>query len=192
VTNQYHQVQIDQLPEAPPLENIQVSAAPFYDTSGVILNWPAMTGAVQSYHIFRDGQYAGQTTGVETTFINHWLPTHQLYSYVIKAFDINGVLIGESNPVQSYAGDSVAPTQPGNVAAVANDAQGFNISWTPSTDAVGVTYYVIYENGVAITIRTEPFYAANWLSAGSWHYQIVAYDGAGNASLRSEIMTVER
>ncbi|MDQ5922811.1 MAG: Beta helix protein, partial [Patescibacteria group bacterium] len=50
--------------------------------------------------------------------------------------------------------DTTAPTVPTNLAGTATSSSQINLSWTASTDAVGVTGYKIYRNGTQIATST--------------------------------------
>lgn len=68
---------------------------------------------------------------------------------------------------------------------------GVTLSWTPTTDNVGVAGYAIFRNGVfATTVSTPPFYDQGLPSGVTYTYYLKAYDAHGNVSGESPTFTV--
>ncbi|MHA6529608.1 carbohydrate binding domain-containing protein [Paenibacillus sp. BAC0078] len=82
--------------------------------------------------------------------------------------------------------DTEAPSVPGNVTATVQSASSALVSWTASTDNVGVTGYEIYRDGVKVGTSATTSYTDNGLSAQtSYSYKVKAFDAAGNLSALS-------
>ena len=82
--------------------------------------------------------------------------------------------------------DTTAPTTPTSLAATPTSTTQINLSWTASTDAVGVTGYRIYRNGTQITTTTGTTYSNTGLTAATTYtYTVQAYDAAGNSSAQT-------
>jgi hypothetical protein len=61
-----------------------------------------------------------------------------------------------------------------------------NLSWTASTDNVGVAGYKIYQNNIQIGTTANTSYQSTGLKAStSYSYRVAAYDAAGNTSTKS-------
>src|SRR5439155_26638337 len=61
-----------------------------------------------------------------------------------------------------------------------------NLSWTASTDNVGVFGYDIYRNGAKVGSSAAPSYSDTGLAASTaYTYTVDAYDAAGNTSAKS-------
>ncbi|WP_217593199.1 carbohydrate binding domain-containing protein [Cohnella sp. GbtcB17] len=91
------------------------------------------------------------------------------------------------------SGDSQAPTVPGSVSATATSATTVNVTWTASTDNVGVTAYDIYRGGAKIgsAAGNATSYTDSTAAAGTtYSYTVKALDTAGNASAASAAATV--
>jgi uncharacterized repeat protein (TIGR03806 family) len=88
--------------------------------------------------------------------------------------------------------DTTAPTVPAGVTVTAQSPTSLLISWTASTDAVGVTGYRVFRDGGATAIATVggTSYSDNTLQANSaYSYQVRAFDAAGNTSgLSTEVV----
>jgi hypothetical protein len=84
------------------------------------------------------------------------------------------------------AADTTAPSVPAGFKASAASSSQINLSWSASSDAVGVTGYRIFRNGVAIANVNALSYSNSGLSAStSYSYAVAAYDAAGNLSAQS-------
>jgi alpha-amylase len=59
------------------------------------------------------------------------------------------------------------------------------LSWTPSTDNVGVAGYIVYRNGTQIGTSPTASYVATGLPVGSNYIAVAAYDAAGNTTVKS-------
>ena len=91
----------------------------------------------------------------------------------------------------ALTGDSEAPIVPANLAASATTATSTTLTWSASTDNVGVTGYRIYRNGTQVGTTTATTYTDTGLTTGTtYSYQVVAYDAAGNVSGYSAALSV--
>ncbi|OHX66674.1 fibronectin type III domain-containing protein [Flammeovirga pacifica] len=123
------------------------------------------TVTVQIGHLFRTGSTKSQ--------LSYSLPTR---------------LAGVTEDSQP---DFDAPSQPTDLTAV--DVQGTNValSWTASTDNVGVLGYNIYQDGIKIQTTTATSFKVNGLSTSTeYTFEVDAYDAAGNVSAKSDALTL--
>jgi hypothetical protein len=87
--------------------------------------------------------------------------------------------------------DVTAPSTPSSLAATSPDPSKANLSWSASTDNVGVTGYKIYRNNSEIgTSATTSFTDSSTVEATIYNYTVKAYDNAGNFSASSNTATV--
>ena len=70
------------------------------------------------------------------------------YQYTVKARDAKQNCSAASNTATVTVPDTVKPTAPSNLSAQVGGPAQVNLSWTASTDNVGVTNYRIYRNGL--------------------------------------------
>jgi PKD repeat protein len=95
--------------------------------------------------------------------------------------------IGYTRPV---VGDTTAPSVPTNVVASNVTTSGFNLAWTPSTDAVGVTGYDVQLNGISYASPTGASVAVTGKPASTTYtIRVRARDAAGNYSALSDPIT---
>jgi chitodextrinase len=93
---------------------------------------------------------------------------------------------GNDNSSNNNANDITPPTAPANLIAAAISSTQISLSWSASTDDVGVTGYRIYRNGTEIATTTDTNYSNNGLvPSTSYTYTVTAYDATGNESAPS-------
>ncbi len=117
--------------------------------------------------------------------------THALTS---EAYDAAGN-IGTSTAVSvtvSNLSDTTPPTAPANLSASPTGKRKISLSWTASTDNVGVTGYRVWQATSAggpfsqIATTTSTSYANNGLTSGTtYFYYVQATDAGGNVSAAS-------
>ncbi|MBV1855956.1 DUF4832 domain-containing protein, partial [Catellatospora tritici] len=113
------------------------------DTS-VSLSWSASTDnvGVTGYQVLRDGVVAGSPTG--TTFTDTGRSPGNTYQYTVRALDAAGNVSGQSAAVSATttgcSGDCTAPSAP-VLSSTGKSDTTVSLSWTASTDNVGVTGY---------------------------------------------------
>ena len=132
------------------------------------------------------------TTPGATTYSATGLTISTSYSYRVRATDAAGNLSAYSNTASaSTLGDTQAPTAPSNLTATAASTTQINLSWTASTDNVGVTGYRVEQcqgSGcstfaqVGTTAGTTTYSATGLTTNTSYSYRVRATDAAGNLS----------
>ena len=89
--------------------------------------------------------------------------------------------------------DTQPPTAPTNLASSAITQISFTLSWTASTDNVGVTGYDIYQNGIKINpsnITGTSYNVTGLAPSTTYSYYVKAKDAAGNQSVASILLNV--
>ncbi|OXB25429.1 peptidase M4 [Flavobacterium tructae] len=87
--------------------------------------------------------------------------------------------------------DTTAPTAPTNLAASGTTGSTTNLTWTASTDNVGVTGYDIYQGTTLKGSSTTTNYTVTGLTAlTAYSFSVKAKDGAGNVSTASNVVNV--
>lgn len=103
-----------------------------------------------------------------------------------------------NNALGGTPGDSTPPTAPSNLAGTGVTASSASLSWTGSTDNVGVTGYDILRapgtsGGTFTQVGTSAgtsFTNTGLTASTSYRYQVRARDAAGNLSTVSNTVTV--
>jgi hypothetical protein len=127
----------------------------------------------------------GNTTN-KTTFTLTGLTLGRSYTVRVKAYDFNtntGNQSDFSDPVTATTADSTPPTQPGGLTVSNTTENSATISWTASSDNVGVQGYSITVNGVYLATTKNTSYTISGLSpATSYSVEVKAFDATKNFS----------
>jgi chitodextrinase len=87
--------------------------------------------------------------------------------------------------------DTEAPTAPNSLGSSSITETSVNLSWTASTDNVGVSEYDIYRNGSYLASSSNTTYNVTGLTAStSYTFYVKAKDEAGNISAASNTINV--
>ncbi|MDO8742560.1 MAG: Ig-like domain-containing protein, partial [bacterium] len=112
--------------------------------------------------------------------------THTLTATARDAAGNTTTSTGVSVTVSNVLSDTSPPTTPSGLTATAISTTQINLSWSASTDNVGVTGYKIYRNGTQIATSATNSYSNTGLTASTaYSYTVSAYDAAGNTSVQS-------
>jgi len=147
----------------------------------VALSWGAASDdvGVVYYELRRDGAAIAFQEG--RTFTDTSLANGTAYAYTVLAIDA----AGNASPVSSATAtpaDTAAPSVPTGLAATPGNAQ-VSLTWTASTDNVGVTGYRVYRDNVLIASPSTPYYSDSAVTNSiTYAYKVVAVDGSANAS----------
>jgi fibronectin type 3 domain-containing protein len=127
-----------------------------------------------------------------TSYSDLGLTAATSYSYRVRATDAAGNLSPYSNIVSSttLSGDTTPPSAPSALTGTAGGYTQINLTWTLSTDNVGVTNYLVERcqganctNFAQIGTTAATSYSDTGLSiATTYTYRVRATDAAGNLS----------
>jgi uncharacterized membrane protein/fibronectin type 3 domain-containing protein len=169
------------------------------------LSWKASTetgGTISDYSVERcQGSnctnFSQIGTSVDTVYNDTGLTPGTIYSYRVRATDAAGSLSPYSNMASASAQnpDNQPPTAPSNLTATGVSPSQINLSWTASTDDVGISDYLIERClGAACTptYRINTSTSATYSDTGlpavtTYTYRVRATDAAGNLSPYSNV-----
>jgi chitodextrinase len=162
-------------------------------TTTTNLSWTAATDnvGVTAYDIYKGTTLIA--TVATTTYAVTGLTASTAYSFSVKAKDAAGNVSAGSNTVNitTLTPDTQAPSTPTNLAAAGTTATTTNLSWTASTDNVGVTAYDVYQGATLKASVTTTSYAVTGLTASTaYTFSVKAKDAAGNVSASSNVVSV--
>ena len=178
-------------------------AAAALSDSQINLSWTAATDdiAVTSYLVERCAgvncsAFAQIATNSSTAFSNTSLLGSTTYRYRVRATDAAGNLGPYSNiatAITPAPPDTQAPTAPSGLNPVVASNTRIDLSWTASTDNIGVTAYLVEQcqgagcSGFAqVGTTSSPLFSATGLSGStSYSFRVRATDAAGNVSAYS-------
>jgi hypothetical protein len=176
-------------PNAPPPATNLVAIAQGF--TSVRLTWAANPNpanrqtAFEIYRGTRSGSYT-YLLSVNPDSLDYTDATLQpgtKYFYAIRAVDTTGAAALSNVAAVTTTADVTPPTAPGNLTVVSSTTSSVGLSWTASTDNVGVDHYAIYVNGVLTNVTTNLNFLVNALTANQlYSFYVKAVDGSGNYS----------
>jgi predicted phage tail protein len=169
----------------------------------ISLTWTASTDnvGVTGYQIQRCqgagcSTFAQIGTSTSTTYADTGTAASTTYSYRVLATDAAGNLSGYSNTATATISTS-GPSVPAGLAASAASSSEIDLSWTASTDSLGVTGYDVERcagsgctDFAQIDQPTGITYVDSGLSASTtYSYRVRAIDTAGNLGGYSSVVS---
>jgi hypothetical protein len=95
----------------------------------------------------------------------------------------NSVAGGVASVTLSWGPDGTPPTVPSGLTVAMTGASTARVTWTASSDNVGVSGYRVSRDGTFLgTVTASPFDDSGLVAGSTYAYSVVAFDAAGNAS----------
>ena len=163
-------------------------------SSGQIrLTWTASTDnvGVTGYDVYANGQVRGTVAGNVLTYTDTQ-PLTTTVEYYVRARDAAGNQSANSNRVTRTGqgpSDPTPPTAPGGLAFTEPGTGQIRLTWTASTDNVGVTGYDVYVNGQPTSVGNVLTFTDTQPATATVEYFVRARDAAGNQSGDSNHVT---
>jgi len=185
---------------APPADTQAPSAPTALTTSAITatsftLGWTASTDniGVVSYEVFNGTTSLGTTTSTSKAITG--LTCNTTYNLTVKAKDAAGnisVASAIKTQVTAACPDTQAPSAPTALVASALNNTSFTLTWTASTDNVGVVSYEIFAGTTSKGTTTSNSMSISGLTANtSYTMTVKAKDAAGNVSVASTSLVVK-
>jgi len=187
---------LEEAQDTTPPSDVQGLTIDSETNNAVSISWNSNTETnLAGYKVYVDGVLE-DTLGTQTNYTILGLLQNTIYLIRVTAFDSNGnessfASATEVDAITSEQ-DTTPPTTPTNLSADLVGRTQVTISWTASTDNVGVNYYRIYLDGV-VQLPTEigTTYTIFGLQAGTQYtINVDAVDTSGNASALSSNLIV--
>jgi chitodextrinase len=179
--------------------------APSRTNSSISLSWAASTDnvGVAAYVVYSGASPLATVSGSTTVAKVTGLSPGSAYNLTVRAKDAAGNVSDPSNTiavVTTATGadgkrDTTPPSAPGLPSASTITSSGLVLSWNPSSDDVGVSYYDVYQLAkdgdllLATSIGTFAW-IRELMPATSYTFYLKARDLAGNVSAASRSVTV--
>lgn len=169
-----------------------LGATPISQTQ-INLSWSGSTdtggSGLAGYRIYRGGTQVG--TSATTSYSDSGLAAGTTYLYRVAAYDGAGNVSAQSSQVSAKTLDTMPPSTPTNLSGSATSATLINLTWTASTDNVGVTGYRVYRGGSQIgTSATATYADSTVVGSTTYSYRVAAYDAATNVSAQSTAKSI--
>ena len=178
---------------APSVPELTSATATAFDRA--TLTWSASSDDVQvtGYGVYRGGVEVATLPGDETAYEDIGLAGASTYAYSVDAFDAAGNRAATSAALEvttPAAPDTDPPSPPRNLVAVAPAPREVDLTWTQSSDNIGIDTYRIVRDGVPIgevAATVDPYedqvFVDRTARAGTTYtYEVDADDVAGNRS----------
>jgi fibronectin type 3 domain-containing protein len=178
-------------------------------TTSIALAWTASTdntggSGLAGYHLYRTTASSTTTliaSPTGTSYTDSGLLPNTTYTYSVSAYDkaANGSVASSDITVTTNTPlpppDITPPSVPTGLTATAANSAQVNLSWTASTDNVGVTEYKLYRNGSTTALATVAAPTTSYQDAAvsantGYSYTVTALDAAGNQSAKSTSVSV--
>jgi chitodextrinase len=161
------------------------------DPLRVTVTWNAAADNVgaTSYRVYRNGAQIATTSA--TSWVDSAVADATTYAYTVRALDAAGNMGDASAAATVVTPDLTAPSVPTNLTATPVSTARIDLTWTPSTDKVGVAGYHVYRDGVYIASTPAASYVDTTVRAATtYSYAVSAYDAAGNVSAATALVPV--
>ena len=99
---------------------------------------------------------------------------------------------GSDDPTPQPTADTTAPTAPTNLTKSNTTITSVDLSWTASTDNIGVKNYSIYKDDTDLVTTSSVTHTVSGLTANTTYaFKVKAKDAAGNESGFGNIVNVK-
>ncbi|MDG4790480.1 hypothetical protein O7626_31965 [Micromonospora sp. WMMD1102] len=171
----------------------------------VTLTWPASTDdvGVTQYYVYQGdqfySQYLARVVPDNTPLTLQLGPTAATTHFSVTARDAAGnisafsprALVPQPPSFPRSGNDTVPPSPPGNPVVTAVTPNGYQVTWEPATDNIGVIEYHVYhvfaidEVRIAAKVTTN---SAVFMPRGGYEtIRVVAYDASWNSSSSAHV-----
>ena len=185
----------------PPVQDSQAPSTPtgvtaVYSNSAIQMNWNPSTDnvGVALYKVINDPSQIG--TSATTSYVITSPVAGSTYRLTTQACDTAGNCSWWGNiavltvPTAPPPADTTVPSNPLNLAASLSGTTA-NLSWSASTDNVGVTGYQVFQGTTLKGTTASTGYSVASLTQGqSYSFSVKAFDAANNVSGLSNTVTV--
>ena len=127
----------------------------------------------------------------------NWVEAYPTADYVVSANTSYTISFSSDThqitvaTIASCGGEISPPTKPGTPTSTNTVYNSVVLTWTASTDNVGVIGYRVLRNGVQIGTSATNTYTDNTVAAStSYTYTVIAYDASNNNSVTSDSLAV--
>lgn len=171
----------------PPSQVTNLKASVISDNS-ITLEWTAATDniGVRHYEIERDNNFIKTTTA--THYTDAGLKVGQEYVYRVRAADDAGNIGLPVSITVRTQNDTTRPSAPKDLRGAFTTADSVTLTWSASSDNVGVKHYEVLRNFLHLGDTTSTQYIDRGVTPASYFYQVRAVDAAGNSATSESIM----
>lgn len=183
------------VPDVTPPDTPAQPAVKLTSTKSITVTWKAVTDnvGVSGYQVWRNGALVTTVTGL--TYTDSSVKQGGSYSYQVSAVDAAGNVSTASPASRTLSiADTTKPSTPLNLKGTSTTARTVTLTWSASSDNVGVTGYYVFRSGTRLATVSggKLTYGATGLTSGkSYTFTVQAFDAAGNVSSKSAGLTIK-
>jgi chitodextrinase len=157
--------------------------------TSINLTWTAVSGA-SGYSIYRNSTSAPIATTTAISWLNSGLTPATANTYYVAAYSATTTSVLSDAAIATTTADTVAPTTPGNLISQTLSTTAIKLSWTASTDNIGIAKYNVYRNNSLIATTSSLNYTNSGLTASTtYRYKLSAVDTSGLESTKTATVT---
>ena len=159
--------------------------------SSATLTWQDSTDdtAVVGYDVYSGGAKVATEAAASHVFV---VSCGHRYTFGVVAFDLEGnrshMVTVSVETDDCPAGDTSAPSKPGGLQVTLSGSSAW-LSWTPSTDNVGVTGYDVYAGSTKLATEVVTSHIFTVSCGHTYTFGVIAFDAAGNRSSMATVQT---
>jgi F5/8 type C domain/Fibronectin type III domain/Right handed beta helix region len=179
-------------------QEIQIDLGNTYDVSGFryLPRTDGGNGNIAEYEFYvssdgsdwgtpvATGTFGSGTEEKEVLFSSSKTGSYVRFNAISEQSGLDVIVVRELNVLgTSFSPDTESPSVPENLQATAVSSSQIDLSWSASTDNVGVVGYDIYCDGGYLDSTADTSYSDTGLDPDTtYSYTVLAYDAAGNES----------
>ena len=179
-----------------PPNNVQGLAVDSVTYNSVSISWTGNTDTdLAGYKVYLDG-VLNATLGIQDSYTIIGLAQNTSYDIRVTAYDTSGnesaFASATEVTAQTQVQDVSAPTKPTNLSDDLIGATAISISWTASTDDVGIDYYRVYVDDIvqSPTTSNTAYTITGLIPDTQYTINVDAVDTSGNISPLSDDLIV--
>ena len=179
-----------------PPNNVQCLAVDSVTYNSVSISWTGNTDTdLAGYKVYLDG-VLNATLGIQDSYIITSLAQGTSYNIRVTAYDTSGNESAFASATEVTAQTSVQdvtpPTKPTNLSTGLIGSTAIGISWTASTDDVGIDYYRVYVDDIvqSPTTSNTSYTITGLIPDTQYTINVDAVDTSGNFSQLSDDLIV--
>ena len=179
-----------------PPNNVQGLAVDSVTYNSVSISWTGNTDTdLAGYKVYLDG-VLNATLGIQDSYIITSLAQGTSYNIRVTAYDTSGNESAFASATEVTAQTSVQdvtpPTKPTNLSDGLIGSTAIGISWTASTDNVGIDYYRVYVDDIvqSPTTSNTSYTITGLIPDTQYTINVDAVDTSGNFSQLSDDLIV--
>ena len=179
-----------------PPNNVQGLAVDSVTYNSVSISWTGNTDTdLAGYKVYLDG-VLNATLGIQDSYIITSLAQGTSYNIRVTAYDTSGNESAFASATEVTAQTSIQdvtpPTKPTNLSTGLIGSTAIGISWTASTDNVGIDYYRVYVDDIvqSPTTSNTSYTITGLIPDTQYTINVDAVDTSGNFSQLSDDLIV--